>query len=446
MTAGQQFEARELGRLAITPECKSLVKIFFLTESSKALGRGGRKEVEHMDSVVIGAGVMGAGIAGSLAKSGLSVILKDTSDAALERGVNHIRKYLGEQRYLSDSERSFILNRIETTTRDSANLGNAKLVIEAVFEDAALKKKVIGEIARLVPHDAILASNTSSLSLTELSESVENPGRVVGMHFFNPVEKMPLVEIIRGNNTSDKTTVMVAALTAKLGKFPIVVQDVPGFLVNRILSPYLMEAGLLISDGYNIATIDRAATRFGMPMGPVRLLDEVGLDVAAHVSDIMVRGYGDRMRGPGHVKKLVELGRLGKKKGAGFYNFNDDKSEAEPRLKEMLGITISKPDTEIDQIQERLILRLVNEAVLCLDEGVAGQAGPEAADQVDLGTVMGIGFPPFRGGVLHYADSLGARKIYERLSDLHTKFGMRFEPAPGIQKRAESGKNFHQAI
>lgn len=446
MPAGLDFEARELGRLVVTPESKSLVNLFFLTEQAKSLGKAGRKAVESIHAVVVGAGAMGAGIAGTLARNDCTVILKDTSDASLKHGLDHIRTGLAKSRSLTEQERSFIMNRIEATTRDSANSAAAQFAIEAIFEDLALKKKVLGELAKVVAPDAILATNTSSLSVSEIASAVPSPERLVGMHFFNPVEKMPLVEIIRGQQTSDKTILVVAALATKLGKFPIIVNDVPGFLVNRILSPYLNEAAYLVADGYAVEDIDRAATTFGMPMGPIRLLDEIGLDVASHVADIMCAGYGQRMAGPAYAKTLVAAGRKGKKSGAGFYDFQENTASVCPELRKIL--SVEKPiqrAADPGPILDRLMLSLLNEAVRCLDEGVAGAPGPDAANQIDLGSVMGFGFPPFRGGLLYYADSLGAQQIALKLSELANRFGDRFAPAPGIVSRAQSGKGFHTA-
>lgn len=445
-SVGYKFEAQELGRLIVTPESKSLVRLFFLTEQAKALGKPGRKGVEHLHAVVVGAGVMGAGIAGALARNDCHVILKDTSDEALSRGISQIRGHLSKLTYLSDTERSFMLNRVETTTRDSSNVGNSHFAIEAIVESMDAKKKVLGDLAKLLPADAIIASNTSSLSISEIAEAIPHPERVIGMHFFNPVEKMPLVEIVRGKKTGDKAIAIVAALATKLGKFPIVVEDVPGFLVNRILSPYIAEAGYLISDGYSFADIDRAASEFGMPMGPVRLLDEVGLDVAQHVGEIMVAGYGERMKAADHISKLLAAGRKGKKSGAGFYDFSEKGAVPSAAARGLLGT--AKPEIQgpnRKEIADRLIMRLINEAVRCLDEGVAGSAGPEAASQIDLGTVMGMGFPPFRGGVLNYAQALGAKTVLDTLQKLSERFGARFAPFEGIRRRAERGSSFLEA-
>ncbi len=437
LAEGLKYEAKELGRLIASPESKALVNIFFLTEGAKALGKSGKKAVENVNAVVIGAGVMGAGIAATMARHDCSVVLKDTSDQALQRGLDHIKKGLAKVKHLSEQEKSFILNRVEATTKDSATISSATLAIEAIFEDMEVKKQVLLDIAALMPAEAIVATNTSSLSVSAIAEAIPNPQRVIGMHFFNPVEKMPLVEIVRAKKTSDKAIVIVAALASKLGKHPIVVSDVPGFLINRILTPYLNEAAFLLAEGYSVEDIDRAATSFGMPMGPIRLLDEVGLDVAVHVQAIMEAGYGERMRGPAFAKVLVEAKRLGKKSGAGFYDYIDKEERVHPKLKELL--KIDKPlqgAADLKGITDRLILSLVNEAFKCLDEGVAGTPGPEATSQIDLGTVMGIGFPPFRGGLMYYAQKIGAKSLFESISKLEKTHGKRFEVAPGLKARA----------
>ncbi len=421
-------EAEALGKLIITPESKALVHLFFLTEAAKGLGKAARKEISDLHALVIGAGTMGAGIAGSLAKSNHQVIVKDTSDASLQRGKDHTTKELGKLRHLSSFERAAILNRIDWLQFASPTMNRVGVVIEAVFEDMNLKKQIFADIAGRVHPDSILASNTSSLSVTEMASAVPNPERFIGMHFFNPVEKMPLVEIIRGERTSEGTIAKVAALTTEIGKFPIVVRDVPGFLINRILIPYLNEAVYLMMEGFSIEEIDRAALAFGMPMGPVRLLDEVGLDVAAHVSKIMVNGYGERMAVPDFAEKLVALDRKGRKNGAGFYTYQGKESTPWGGLAQALDLP-SKPKKHLSQqqIADRLILHLVNEAMKCLNEGVAGDDRELAKKQIDLGTVMGIGFPPFRGGVIYHAEREGLDSIRERLVALEGEYGVRYK-------------------
>jgi 3-hydroxyacyl-CoA dehydrogenase/enoyl-CoA hydratase/3-hydroxybutyryl-CoA epimerase len=434
------LEARYLGELVASRESKALVRIFFLNEGAKGIGKSGKKLVEGLSATVVGAGVMGAGIAGTLARSGMSVVLQDTDDAAVARGVNHIKSGLERSSSLSPQEKSFIVNRVEPTSKDSASTANSGVAIEAVFESMEVKKKIFSRLASVMSNESILATNTSSLSVSEIAKGLPNPERVIGMHFFNPVEKMPLVEIVRADRTNDKTVVMTAALAVKLGKSPIVVKDVPGFLVNRILTPYLCEAAFLVQEGVSITEIDKAATAFGMPMGPIRLLDEVGLDVAGHVVDIMVAGYGERMSSPNMSAKLAALGRKGRKTNSGFYDYVGDAVVPFPDLNQVLGITTSVSYSR-EQIQDRLLLRLVNEAVRCHDEGVAGYPGKDAVNQIDLGSVMGFGFPPFRGGLLFWAESIGAAEIYRKLSELHVKFGVRFEPASGLKKRAEQKKS-----
>ena len=423
-----QVEARELGELITTPQSKALVHLFFLTEAAKGLGKSARKEIEGQHFMVIGAGTMGAGIAGALARNSHQVIVKDTSDSALKRGKEHLTKELGKLRYLSSFERAAIANRIDWLQFPSSSFERSSVVIEAVFEDINLKKKIFQDIANRVPSDCILASNTSSLSVSEMARAISHPERFVGMHFFNPVEKMPLVEIIRGEHTNDTTIAKVAAIATEMGKFPIVVRDVPGFLINRILIPYLNEAVFLLQEGHSIEAIDGAALDFGMPMGPIRLLDEVGLDVAAHVSKVMVAGYGERMAVPDFAERLQALGRKGRKTNAGFCDYQGKSSSVWGGLAAALNLP-SKPQTPLSkqEITERLIYHLVNEAMKCLNEGVAGSEREAAIKQIDLGTVMGIGFPPFRGGVLYFAQQAGLDSIRARLTSFAALYGSRYE-------------------
>lgn len=428
-TEGLQVEAEALGSLIVTPESKSLTHLFFLTEAAKGLGKPARKEIEGLHALVVGAGTMGAGIASTLAKSGHQVIVKDTSDASLERGKKHVAKETSKLRYLSSFERAALANRIDWIQFTTPTIARTQVVIEAVFEDINLKKRIFADLAAGVSHTCILATNTSSLSVSEMAADIPAPERFVGMHFFNPVEKMPLVEIIRGAKTSQETITKVAALATEMGKFPIVVEDVPGFLINRILIPYLNEAVYLLEEGHSIVDIDRAALAFGMPMGPIRLLDEVGLDVAAHVSKVMTAGYGERMNVPPFAEKMIALDRKGKKNNKGFYDYSGKQSAPWKDLRSSLSIpsTPKVPQSQ-EELAERLILHLVNEAMKCLHQGVAGQDPELAAKQIDLGTVMGIGFPPFRGGVLHYAKQAGLDELRNKIEKLHQRFGARYAP------------------
>ncbi|RMD84857.1 MAG: fatty acid oxidation complex subunit alpha FadJ [Candidatus Dadabacteria bacterium] len=444
---GLQKEAQELGSLIVTPECKALVKIYFLTEASKKLGKRRAGEVKGWETFVIGAGAMGAGIAAALAKKGYTVWLKDRTQSAVDAGLGRIKNELERSRSLSESDKKQALAQVKCTTGDPHTLSKLSFVIEAVFEDMEIKKAIFSELSSKVNEEAILATNTSSLSVSEIASVVVNPTRVVGMHFFNPVAKMPLVEIVMGRDTAEKTVALTAALAVRLGKYPIVVRDVPGFLVNRILFPYLNEAMFLVMDGYKIEDIDRAALKFGMPMGPIRLLDEVGLDVGGHVAEIMEAGYGDRMKAPNLAKLMAQAGRKGRKNGMGFYDFKGKKAVPCPNLRSILKIeapVVSNPSAE--EISDRLFYPVINEAVRCLDEGVAGNPGREAACQVDLGSVMGFGFPPFRGGILHYADSLTASKVLDKLEWLYERFGDRFKPWDGIKTRAAAHYSFYRDL
>jgi 3-hydroxyacyl-CoA dehydrogenase/enoyl-CoA hydratase/3-hydroxybutyryl-CoA epimerase len=444
---GLRNEARELGRMIVTPECKALVHVYYLSEAAKGLGKVASKDLNGLYSIVIGAGAMGAGVAAALARGECNVILKDRSEADLNRGWTQIQTEVARARSLSTTEKSFVLNRIERTLTDVPNMSTANFVIEAIVEELGVKQAVLRQVSEQISKDAIIATNTSSLSVSAIAAGIDNPQRVVGMHFFNPVSKMPLVEIVRGEQTGDRTIAIVAALTTRLGKFPIVVKDVPGFLVNRILFPYLNEAAHLIKDGYSVSAIDKAALQFGMPMGTVRLLDEVGLDIAAHVCDSMSNGYGERMRGPNYAKDLTNAGRKGKKSGGGFYDYTEGAEIPFAGLRDLLKITApAKPGEDLVTVTDRLLYGMINEAILCLDEGVAGQPSVEAANQIDLGSIMGFGFPPFRGGILYYADSLGAKRIHDRLIELERNHGPRFHPCKGLALRMKTGRSLRDKI
>lgn len=445
--AGYPKEAKELGNLIVTKESKNLVRLFFLTEASKGIGKSARSRLKDTNVMVIGGGVMGAGIATLSARKGIPVTIQDRDEEGLSRARGYVEASIHRSRSLTEAQKQDLLTGIRYVTdekgSDRSFTRDITIAIEAVFENLELKKGIFSKLAEEVSKETVLATNTSSLSVTDIGLGIPASNRVIGMHFFNPVEKMPLVEIIRSRETDDRTVAYVAALTTKLGKFPIVVENVPGFLVNRILVPYLNEAGFLLAEGHSVLEIDEAALAFGMPMGPIRLLDEVGIDVADHVSEIMVAGYGDRMKSAGLTSKLLTAKRLGKKAQRGFYDYEGEIKPAS-NLSELLGIP-GEPSKRLSQqaLQERLLFPLFNEAIRCLDEGVAGSPGREAARQIDLGTVMGMGFPPFLGGALCYAQTLGAAyilKVLEELDESVAGNNGRFAPAEGLRRRATSGE------
>jgi 3-hydroxyacyl-CoA dehydrogenase/enoyl-CoA hydratase/3-hydroxybutyryl-CoA epimerase len=298
---------------------------------------------------------------------------------------------------------------------------------------------VLKETERAVRTGCVLTTNTSSLSVSEMQKALERPADFCGMHFFNPVNRMPLVEIIRGAETGDEAVATVYALTRKLDKTPVIVQDGPGFLVNRILAPYLNEAGWLLSEGGRIDEIDKSLVQFGMPMGPFRLLDEIGLDVARHAAGVMFEAFGERLRPAPPMVALGSTQRLGKKNGRGFYTYEGGKEkEVDDSVYAELGSAGPRQTLGETEIVERCVFAMVNEAARILADGIVGSAG-----EVDLGMIMGTGFPPFRGGLLRYADSIGLSRIVERLERLARAHGVRFEPAPYLRERAAAGKGFY---
>jgi len=445
LESGFKQEAKEFARLLAAPSSQALFHLHTLRQTAQTLGS--KLESISWQATVLGAGKMGTEIAALLAISDYPVVLKDVNDDILERALQDIRSLLEEIPHLTPTERSFIINRIETTSQESATITNSNIVIEAVLEDPEIKKKVLAEVSRLIPLDAVIATNTCTLSISEVSAEVENPSRALGLHFLHPATRVQMVEIVRGRNTTNKAIATAAALVNRLGKYPIVVEDVPGFLVNRILGAYLLEATELLWQGYSISEIDQCALEFGMQQGPFQILDEIGLDVMAQVLDALALGYGERFRGSGLLQKLAQGGRWGRRCGEGFYQYHAKSQEPNSAFLDSLRTTSSKPPAmDSRSMIERLVLVMINEAVRCLDEAVAGRPGQEAAGQIDLCSVYGMGFPVFRGGVLYYAETVGAESIDQKLSLLTEKAGPRYKAAPGIKSRAEKDGSFYEAV
>jgi 3-hydroxyacyl-CoA dehydrogenase/enoyl-CoA hydratase/3-hydroxybutyryl-CoA epimerase len=302
-----------------------------------------------------------------------------------------------------------------------------------------VKKSVLQEVESKAAAGTVITSNTSSLSISEMQSALARPADFCGMHFFNPVDRMPLVEIIRGRQSSDEAIATVHALARKLEKTPVLVNDGAGFLVNRILAPYLNEAGWLLSDGATIESIDRALAQFGMPMGPLRLLDEVGLDVSRHAGRVMYEAFGERLRPAPSLEALENSQRLGKKGGLGFYQYENGKEkEIDQSVYKELSLKAYRRQASDTEIQERALFVMINEAARILEDGIVARPG-----DVDLGMIMGTGFPPFRGGLLRYADQVGLRHIVSRLEHYQKKLGERFAPAPLLQRKAEADETFY---
>jgi 3-hydroxyacyl-CoA dehydrogenase/enoyl-CoA hydratase/3-hydroxybutyryl-CoA epimerase len=438
-------EAKGFGRLAVTDVSRNLVRIFFMTEAvkkSKGLAAGksaNAHAVKH--AAVLGAGVMGGGIAQLYAEKNIPARMKDITTQALALGMqsaSSIFKKQVQRRRLNKRQYMQKMTLISPVL-DYSGFKTTDVVVEAVVENLDVKKKVIAELEGNVKDDCIIASNTSSLSITKMQDALKKPERFVGMHFFNPVSKMPLIEVIRGDKTSDEAVSTIFQFSKQLGKTPIVVKDAPGFLVNRLLAPYLNEASYMLGEGVSIEDLDRAMLAFGMPMGPVELIDEVGIDVGAKVAHILNDAFGARMDPSPLNDKLVSAGYLGKKNAKGFYQYqNGKKGEITPNIYELLGVKPQNGKVPDEEIVERCVLPMINEATRCLDEQVV--ASPE---EVDLGMIMGTGFPPFRGGLMRYADGLGAQNIVDRLRKYAEKYGARFEPAPGLVARAQAKKSFY---
>ena len=422
LASGLEREARALGVLATGGTCKSLVSLFRGSEAAKKLARlDDGSEARAIERVgVIGGGVMGGAIAGLVAERVGAVRLCDLSrdalDAALAAHLARVEK-ARRRRIVEPHEARLAADRLETSTSISG-LARADLVLEAVAEKLEVKRAVFAQVAAQARPDTILATNTSSLSVTALAAGLPHPERVVGMHFFNPVQAMPLVEIVRGAHTSPDTVARTARLALALGKTPVVVADVAGFLVNRVLGPYLDEAVRLFEQGIAAERIEQAALAFGLPMGPLELLDEVGLDIAAHAAASLHAAYGERMRSSPLAGELVAAGHKGKKSGAGFFTYAPDPRSGRARKGALnpaaaarvraSGLTLTD-----DVLRDRLVLALVAEAARCLDERVVASEA-----ELDLATVFGMGFPPFEGGALRYVRSRGAHRVIERLAAL----------------------------
>jgi 3-hydroxyacyl-CoA dehydrogenase/enoyl-CoA hydratase/3-hydroxybutyryl-CoA epimerase len=453
MARGLEVEAEHCARLAFTPAGKNLRRLFFLTEGAK---RKARSKFKAAAAGVLGAGTMGAAIAAVLAASGARVRLRDLKDEFLAKGLERARgifAYDVKKKTTRPHEAAQKLRRILPTTTWTG-FANADIVIEAVVEDMAAKRAAFTELDARVSDACVLATNTSALDLDDLAASTKKPERMVGIHFFNPVERMPLVEIVRGKATSEGTLAAALGIARQLGKVPIVVKNRPGFLVNRILGPYLVEAGRLLLDLGAPRALDDAAKAFGMPMGPAELLDAIGIEVAASVVKTLSAAFGDRLRPPALFEKMIELKWLGKKSGTGFYSYADGETTVNVRLADVLDAARAAekpPQFDPDEAPvfaaplhadrtdlpsataARLVFPMINEAARALDEGVC-----EGPDDVDLAMVLGTGFAPFRGGLWRYAQDLGLRNVVAQLEAWRGRLGERFEPSEALRKFAES--------
>lgn len=443
-TKAMEREARGFGKLAAGETSKHLIRLFFMTEKIKKSSGLERPLAQALPVVshgsVLGAGIMGGGIAQLMADKGLTVRMKDLNEKALNLGVQAASQLFQKQvkrRRLTRRQAQQKLGLI-TPTLTYEGLNQTQIVIEAVVENLDLKKKVFSELEGFVSDDCVIVSNTSSLSITEMQKALKKPERFAGMHFFNPVHKMPLIEVIRGEKSSDETVSMVYELSKKLGKMPVVVKDAPGFLVNRLLLPYLSEATYLLSEGAPVEELDRVLLEFGMPMGPLELIDEVGIDVGEKVAHILFDAFGERVKPSEMNAKALKAGLLGKKNGKGFYRYEGKNKRFDSSLYQLLGISPQPGKIKSQEILERCVFSMINEASRCLTEGVV-----LSAHDVDLAMIMGTGFPPFRGGLLRYADTLGLSKIIDCLREYEKTQGIRFRPAEALIHQQEKYGKFY---
>lgn len=399
-------ERGAIRKLSAGPESAQLINLFFSSERAKKLTIGDCKTKKLSDTAVIGSGVMGSGIAYWLSTRKCNVLLKDINDDALANSMLTIEKlYQASQQghIISPTAASAGLDRIQATSAN-VSLADREIIIEAATEDLELKKKIFAHLSEQASESTILATNTSALPIHELASQISTPERLVGIHFFNPVPRMKLVEIVRTKSTSDATLATAVRFIQSIGKLPVVVEDSPGFVVNRILLPYLVRAGELFSDGHAPDVIDKAMVDFGMPMGPLRLLDEIGLDVALHVAQTLSTAFPDRMHIPKILTELTGKGMFGKKSNEGFYLYKKGTQTPNPAI-----LPAVSPESSPLKIQDELVKLMSEEAERCLDEAVAN-----SASDIDFAMVMGTGYAPFRGGPLRHADSsnLLGRKFY----------------------------------
>jgi 3-hydroxyacyl-CoA dehydrogenase/enoyl-CoA hydratase/3-hydroxybutyryl-CoA epimerase len=401
-------EADSIGRLLVTPTCQNLVRVFLLRERLRNLAPKS-DAIEHIH--VVGAGVMGGDIASWCALRGLDVTLQDRADEYVRPAIERARK-LFDRRLKAPGAAAEAAARLRVDI-EGRNVEHADVVLEAIVEKLDVKQQLYADLEPRCKEGAVLATNTSSLRIEDLAANLARPDRFVGLHFFNPVAQLPLVEVIRGEATSDATLREALAFVVQIGKLPLPCRSAPGFLVNRVLTPYMLEALRAHEDGHSLETVDAAAKQFGMPMGPVELADRVGLDVALSVAKIMSAVL--RSEPPALLEAMVSEGRLGVKSGHGFYRYEHGRPQKQKQY--------ARPD---DDLTDRLMLPLLNEAVACLHEGVV-----EDADLADAGVVFGTGFAPFRGGPLQYARQRGVRDIVARLEALAERHGPRFKPHPG---------------
>jgi 3-hydroxyacyl-CoA dehydrogenase/enoyl-CoA hydratase/3-hydroxybutyryl-CoA epimerase len=423
--------------LGKTESTQNLIRNFFLAEKYKK-GGAGKKFEKVAHAAVIGAGVMGSGIAQWLSSRGVTVILRDVNRELLDRGLANIEKTYNDavKRGLMTEEKAKQGRARIVASTAPMELRDVAFIIEAASEKIDIKKEIFRELSMQAGPKTIIATNTSALPVGELAHCTVSPDRVIGLHFFNPVSRMKLVEVVVAKETSGETKEQTLAFTRQIGKLPVVVRDSPGFLVNRVLFPYLLDAAALFEAGVELEKIDSAMVKWGMPMGPLRLIDEIGIDVTVDIASTLEKAYGGRDRAPEILKKMREAKLLGRKTGAGFYKYEGREQSPNESLAQWRKTGTTKDDVDL---ADRLMFLMVNEAARCIEEKVV-----ESPEDADYGMILGTGFAPHRGGPLRFAEHFGLKKIVEEMERL-AKTDEKFTPCEILKKHAANGTKFYES-
>jgi 3-hydroxyacyl-CoA dehydrogenase/enoyl-CoA hydratase/3-hydroxybutyryl-CoA epimerase/enoyl-CoA isomerase len=442
-----EVEAKGFAKMAKTSVSASLIGLFLNDQALKSQAKALEpKASEVKKAAVLGAGIMGGGIAYQSALKGTPIIMKDIAQAGIDLGLSEASKLLSKRvakGKMKPEKMAEVLNAIDPAL-SYGDFGDVDLVVEAVVENPKVKDIVLQEVEDQVSENAVVTSNTSTISINLLAKNLKRPENFLGMHFFNPVHMMPLVEVIRGEKTSEETIATTVAYAKAMGKTPVVVNDCPGFLVNRILFPYFGGFAALVRDGADFQRVDKIMEKFGWPMGPAYLLDVVGLDTAIHAGEVMAEGFPDRMKNEFRtaIEVMFEADRYGQKNDKGFYTYALDRKGKQKKSKdesvyEMLKpVVLNNNEFTDEEIIERMMVPLCIETVRCLEDGIV-----ETAAEADMGLIFGIGFPPFRGGALRYIDSIGIEE-FNKIADKYADLGALYTPTEGMREMAKTGKKF----
>jgi 3-hydroxyacyl-CoA dehydrogenase/enoyl-CoA hydratase/3-hydroxybutyryl-CoA epimerase/enoyl-CoA isomerase len=444
-----EVEAKGFAKLAKTSVAESLVGLFLNDQALKKTSSDWEKKARPVkQAAVLGAGIMGGGIAYQSAYKGTPIIMKDIAEPALELGMGEATKLLAKRvnrKKMKPEKMGQVLSSIRPTL-NYGDFGEVDIVVEAVVENPKVKQAVLAETEKNVKDGTILASNTSTISITHLAEALEKPENFVGMHFFNPVHMMPLVEVIRGEKSSDEAVATTVAYAKKMGKTPVVVNDCPGFLVNRVLFPYFGGFGMLLRDGADFQKVDKVMERWGWPMGPAYLMDVVGIDTGVHAAQVMADGFPERMKydHKDASEVMFENNRYGQKNNVGFYKYELDRKGKQKKVVDETTYELLKPvcadpkEFEDQEIIERLMIPMCLEMIRCLEDNIVSSVA-----DADMSLIFGIGFPPFRGGALRYVDSIGTKAFVE-LCDKYKDLGPLYEPTEKLREMAANGESFYK--